>query len=261
MRSILVHADRSKAMPARLETALALAKATQGHLTFLVDTPIGRYISMDPMGGSYVASDAMKQALADDDGQAARLRTQLHEAGLPYDVIRSEDEPVEALAVASRLADLVVVSRGTGLAGEVALASRTPVLVLPDDKSLSVPVAKACVAWDGGNEVALALRGAIPLLAKCASVDVLTVREGPGGGSPASGAVEYLARHDIHAEPHELVRKGSTEETLASAVMKRGGDLLIMGAYGRSRMREFLFGGVTRYFLEDCPRPALLMAH
>jgi nucleotide-binding universal stress UspA family protein len=44
-------------------------------------------------------------------------------------------------------------------------------------------------------------------------------------------------------------------------VNKIGGDLLIMGAYGRSRMREFLFGGVTRYFLEDCPRPALLMAH
>lgn len=260
MRSILVYADRSPAMTARLETALALAKVSGGHITLLVDTPIGRYISMDPMGGSYVASDAMKQALADDDGQAARLRTQLHDAGLPYDVIRSEDEPVEALAVASRLADVVIVSRASAIAGEVALASRTPVLVLPNDKALSVPVAKACVAWDGGNEAALALRGAIPLLAHCAAVDVLTVSEKPGG-FPAADAVRYLTRHGIKAEPHELIRKGSTEETLASAVLKQNGELLIMGAYGRSRMREFLFGGVTRYFLEDCPRPALLMAH
>jgi nucleotide-binding universal stress UspA family protein len=260
MRSILVYADRSPAMPARLETALSLARATDGHVTLLVDTPIGRYISMDPMGGSYVASDAMKQALADDDGQAARLRTQLHEAGLPYDVIRSEDEPVEALAVASRLADVVIMSRASAIAGEVALATRTPLLVLPNDRALPVPVAKACVAWDGGNEAALALRGAIPLLAKCASVDVLTVREKPGG-FPAADAVRYLSRHSIKAEPHELVRKGSTEETLAAAVLRLGGELLIMGAYGRSRMREFLFGGVTRYFLEDCPRPALLMAH
>jgi len=260
MRSILVHADRSPAMPARLETALALARAGEGHVTLLVDTPIGRYISMDPMGGSYVASDAMQQALADDDGQAARLRAQLHEAGLPYDVIRSEDEPVAALAVASRLADVVIVSRTSAIAGEVVLATRTPVLVLPDDRALSVPVANACVAWDGGNEVAAALRGAIPLLARCASVNVLTVGEKPGG-FPASDAVRYLARHSIKAVPHELVRKGSTEETLAAAVLRLGGDLLIMGAYGRSRMREFLFGGVTRYFLEDCPRPALLMAH
>jgi nucleotide-binding universal stress UspA family protein len=260
MRSILVYADRSPAMPARLETALALAKASDGHITLLVDTPIGRYISMDPMGGSYVASDAMKQALADDDGQAARLRAQLVDAGVPYDVTRSEDEPNEALAVASRLADVVIVSRASAIAGEVLLATRTPVLVLPNDTPLPVPVAKACVAWDGGNEAAAALRGAIPLLSRCASVNVLTVREKPGG-FPAADAVRYLSRHSINAEPHELTRKGSTEETIAAAVLRLGGELLIMGAYGRSRMREFLFGGVTRYFLEDCPRPALLMAH
>ena len=260
MRSILVYADRSPAMPARLETALALARAGEGHITLLVDTPIGRYISMDPMGGSYVASDAMQQALAEDDGQAERLRAQLREAGMPYDVIRSEDEPVEALAIASRLADVVVVSRASALAGEVVLATRTPVLVLANDTPLAVPVAKACVAWDGGNEAAAALRGAIPLLARCASVSVLTVGEKPGG-FPAADAVRYLSRHSIKAEPHELTRKGSTEETLATAAQKLGAELLIMGAYGRSRMREFLFGGVTRYFLEDCPRPALLMAH
>lgn len=260
MRSILVYADRSPAMPARLETALALAKANDGHITLLVDTPIGRYISMDPMGGSYVASDAMKQALADDDGQAARLRQRLREEGLPYDVIRSEEEPVEALAVASRLADVVILSRGSAIAGEVVLATRTPVLVLTNDKPLPVPVTNACVAWDGGNEAAAAVRGAIPLLARCASVNVLTVEEKPGG-FPAADAVRYLARHSIKAEPHQLARKGSTEETLAAATLRLGGELLIMGAYGRSRMREFLFGGVTRYFIEDCPRPALLMAH
>ncbi|MDR2857445.1 MAG: universal stress protein [Novosphingobium sp.] len=260
MRSILVYADRSPAMSARLETALALARAGDGHITLLVDTPITRYISMDPMGGSYVASDAMKQALADDDGQAARLRAQIREAGLSYDVIRSEDEPVEALAVASRLADVVIVSRASAVAGEVVLATRTPVLVLANDRALPVPVARACVAWDGGNEAAAALRGSIPLLARCASVHVLSVGGKPGG-YPAEDAVRYLARHSIHAEPRQLARKGSTEETLAAAVLKIGGDLLIMGAYGHSRMREFLFGGVTRYFLEDCPRPALLMAH
>src|SRR6202007_1512810 len=109
---------------------------------------------------------------------------------------------------------VVIMSRASAIAGEVALATRTPLLVLPNDRALLVPVAKACVAWDGGNEAALAWRGAIPLLARCASVDVLTVREKPGG-FPAADAVRYLSRHTIKAEPHELTRKGSTEETMA----------------------------------------------
>lgn len=260
MRSILVYADRSPAMAARLETALALARASGGHVTVLVDTPITRYVSMDPMGGSYIASSAMQQALADDDAHAAAVETQLASEGVPFDVARSEAEPVEALAAAGRLADVVIVSRSTGLAGELALASRTPVLVLPDDKALPVPPAKASIAWDGGNEAAMALRGAVPLLARCASVEVLTVAEKPGG-APATDALRYLAQHGVKAQPQELARAGSTEETLAAAVARSGSELLVMGAYGRSRMREFLFGGVTLHFLQAKGGPALLMAH
>ena len=60
MRSILVSADRLPGMEARLETALAIARTSQGHITLLVDTPVVRYVAMDPMGGSYVATDALK---------------------------------------------------------------------------------------------------------------------------------------------------------------------------------------------------------
>jgi nucleotide-binding universal stress UspA family protein len=260
MRSILVHGDRSPAMASRLDTALALARAAAGHITVLVDTPITRYVSMDPMGGSYVASAAMEQALKDDDTHAAAVEAELVSEGLPFAIVRSEGEPVEALAEAARLADVVILSRSAGLAGGVALAARTPVLVLRERETVPLPLARACIAWDGGNEAAMALRGAVPLLAGCASVDVLTVAEKRGGYSPED-AVRYLAQHGIAAEPQELARDGSTEATLSAAVARAGGQLLVMGAYGRSRMREFLFGGVTRHFLEDAGGPALLLAH
>jgi nucleotide-binding universal stress UspA family protein len=65
----------------------------------------------------------------------------------------------------------------------------------------------------------------------------------------------------VKAELHELARTGSTEETLAAACARLQAGLLVMGAYGHSRMREYLFGGVTRYFLEDVTSPALLLAH
>lgn len=260
MRSILVFADRGPAMDARLETGLSLARAMNGHVSVLVDTPVTRYISMDPMGGSYLASDALQQAIADDDAQAAAIEARLSGEDVPFDVVRSEAEALDALAANARLADCVVLSRSSGLAGELALVSRCPVLVVDEDAPLSAPVARACIAWDGGDEAAHALRAAAPLLATGSEVHVLTVKEKPGG-FPATDALRYLARHGISAELHELARTGSTEETIAAAAARLQAELLVMGAYGHSRMREYLFGGVTRYFLEDCRSPALLLAH
>lgn len=259
MRSILVNADRRPGMDNRLETALSLARARNGHVSVMIDTPVARYISMDPMGGSYVASDALKQAMAEDDANAARIEERLRNQDVPFDLIRSEAEPVEALAKAARLADVIVLSKSGGYAGELALLARTPILVLPDDKALAAPVGKACIAWDGGDEAAHALRHAIPLLADC-EVEVITVAEKPGG-FPPTDALRYLSRHGINADMQELPRRGSTEETLAVAVARSGADMLVMGAYGHSRMREYLFGGVTRYFLEETDGPALLLAH
>jgi nucleotide-binding universal stress UspA family protein len=260
MRSILVNADRRAGMEARLETALTLARTNKGHVTLLVDTPVARYVAMDPMGGSYVASDALKQAMADDDAAAARLEAQLSREDVPFDVIRSEAEPTEALAKAARLADLVVVSRSGGLAGDLALMTRTPVLALADSGVLPSPLASACIAWDGGDEAACALRHAVPLLAGCPSINVITVAEKPGG-FPPTDALRYLSRHGLKAELVELARRGSTEETLDVGVAQTGAQVLVMGAYGHSRVREYLFGGVTRYFLDKQDGPALLLAH
>ena len=89
---------------------------------------------------------------------------------------------------------------------------------------------------------------------------MITVQE-KARGFPATDALRYLSRHGIKAELQELARTGSTEETISAAVARLQGQLLVMGAYGHSRMREYLFGGVTRYFLNDCPAPALLLAH
>ena len=260
MRSILVFADRGAAMAERLETGLSIARATGGHVTLLVDTPVARYISMDPMGGSYLASDALKQALADDDAHAAAIEARLAGQDVPFDIVRSEAEPVDALAAHARLADVVIVSRASGLAGELALVSRTPILVVGEGAELAAPAACVCIAWDGGDEAAHAVRAAAPLLSLGGQVHVLTVQEKPGG-FPATDALRYLSRHGVKAELHELARTGSTEETLAAACARLQAGLLVMGAYGHSRMREYLFGGVTRYFLEDVTSPALLLAH
>ena len=260
MRSILVFADRTEGMTNRLETALSLARATDGHISLLIDTPVARFMAMDTMGGSYLAADAMREAIARDDEYAQELTTHLAREDVAFDILRCEDEPVDALIDASRLADVVVLSRSCEFAGQLAVSANAPVLLVRDGERLDIPVERVCIGWDGGYEAAAAVRAAAPLLALCGAVHLLTVKEKPGG-FPATEAMRYLSRHGVKAELTELARVGSTEETLAAAVARLQAELLVMGAFGHSRLREFLFGGVTNYFTSLKDGPALLLAH
>ncbi|KPH67579.1 universal stress protein [Novosphingobium aerophilum] len=260
MRSILVNADRKPDSDARIAAAVELARNLGGHLTVLVDTPVSRYIAMDPMGGSYVISEALDKARGEDDAAAEAIEARLTRGDIPFEVIRSEEDPVPALAGAARLSDLVVVSRSSGIAGQLAMVSRAPVLALPEGHTLSLPIRRACIAWDGGEQSASALKAAVPLLQGCDAVKLVTVIE-KTGGFPATDALRYLSRNGIHAEYEEHERRGSTEETLAVAVNQSHAELLVMGAYGKSRLREFLFGGVTAYFLSEASAPAVLFSH
>ena len=152
MRSILVFADRSAASPARLETALSLARMTNGHVSVLVDTPVAHFMSIDAMGGSYIAADAISDALARDDAYAEGVAAHLRREDVPFDVLRCEDEPVDALVQAALLADVIVLSRESDFAGDIAVASHTPVLLVSDGQPLTLPLRRVCVAWDGGEE-------------------------------------------------------------------------------------------------------------
>jgi len=259
MRSILVHADSSPAGEARLETGLSLARMSGGHVTLLVDTPITRFIAVDAMGGGSVAADAIREAVAEDDAFARRIDARVARGDVPCDVVRSEGEPVDAICDAARLADVVVVSRRSILASDLPMACRSAVLAVNDTEPLCFPVARAAIAWDGSAEAAYALRCAVPLL-KGAEVDVLTVADAPAE-FPATEALCYLSRHGIGAELQVLDRVGAVEETLARELILKQTQLLVMGAFSHSRLREFLFGGVTRYFLEHPQGPALLLAH
>jgi nucleotide-binding universal stress UspA family protein len=260
MRSILVKADRDPGMQARLNTALDLARANDGHVTLLIDTPLDSYVTVDPFGGTYVAREALDTALADDDALAEAVTAQLQREDVPFDVIQFEQRPLDAMAAAAQLADVAIVSRSCGYAGDLALAVRCPVLALPDKAPLQVPVRNACIAWDGGDEAAVALRSVAPMLAGSGQVHVLTVaaRE---SGFPSTEALRYLSRHGIKAELHQLERGNSIEETLMTTAMQLEAELIVLGAFSHSRVRELLFGGVTRFFLDEKKSPPLLLAH
>ena len=260
MRSILVQAGRDPFNPVRLDTALSLARSVNGHVTLLIDTPVERFVTVDPFGGTFIAREAFEAAVAQDDALADQLGGRLTQDDVAFDVLKYEINPLEAMLQAANLADLVVVSRHCGFAGDLVAESKAPVLVL-GQAAVDFPLHSAAIAWDGSAQAARSLRSAAPLLADCPQVTVLAISSDAPSGFPPSDALRYLARHGIKAELIELSKGNSVEETLADAAAHQHAQLLIMGGYGHSRVREFLFGGVTRYFLEDAAGPALFLAH
>lgn len=266
MRSILVHAGHDANSPNRIESGLAIARATSGHVTLHINTPLGAYVTMDPFGGSHVLSDVMIEVRAQTDRLAATLADHMQKEDVPWSVENSEADLVDALVSSARLADLIIMSLGETApplaarppVGAVAIGARTPVLALPDGQAFA-PGGTAMVAWNGSHEAAHALRAAVPLLRLADRVHIVTIAERDQPSS-VTAAAAYLSRHDVHAVVHERDKGLHTvEETLIGVGDELGAALTVMGAYGHSRLRETLFGGVTRFAIDAGTRPLLLV--
>jgi nucleotide-binding universal stress UspA family protein len=269
MRSILVHADSAPAFETRLQAALDIARAVDGHIHLHINTPFQRFVAMDPFGGAYLAAQAIEQAAARETALAERLVTRMDREDVPWNIESSSSEPVDALVSAARLADLVVVTLTTREddgplvsampVGALAVGARAPVLAIPSDRKSFMVSGKAMVAWDGSHESANALRAAVPMLMLADEVRLVTVAD-KTDGFPATDALRYLAHYGIRPELHESKRTHPTiEETLDAIAADLAVDWVAMGAYGHSRLRETVFGGVTRYFLDFARYPLLLV--
>lgn len=266
MRSILVHVGHDDQNDERVDTGLDIARATGGHVTLHINTPLSSYVSLDPFGGTHVIADLVEQARQRTDALVESLSARLARDDVPWSIESSEADPASALVAAARLSDVIVMPLGPvdtprgsrPPVGAVAIAARTPVLALPNGMRFT-PGGVAMVAWNGSDEAAHALRAAVPLLRLADTVHVVTIAEGESD-FPATDALAYLSRHNVHAELHERERGLATvEEGLAAAADQLNAHLAVMGAYGRSRVRELLFGGVTRFALDTAVRPLLLM--
>jgi nucleotide-binding universal stress UspA family protein len=144
---------------------------------------------------------------------------------------------------------------------DVVLGGRTPVLAMPATARHVDPTGCAIVAWDGSAPAAAALTRATPLLKRAQAVHIVTVEEADKDRFPSTEAAEYLARYGVAVELHALPREGAAIETiLAETAVRLGADWMVMGFYGHGRMREMIFGGVTRALLRDTRIP-LLLAH
>jgi nucleotide-binding universal stress UspA family protein len=148
---------------------------------------------------------------------------------------------------------------------QVALASGRPVLIVPYAGHFDNAGRRIVIAWNSTREAARAVGDAMPFLASAELVTVLTIdpREGPGGHGELPGAdiAVHLARHGVKTQIERTVSAGlPVGEVLLSRIADLGADLLVMGAYGHTRLRELLLGGATRSVLRSMTVP-VLMSH
>lgn len=258
MRSILCPVDTSATLDDRVETALALARATDGHVTFQIATPFAELALWEPFGGAALSAEAINQVRQADEQLASDLDARLAPQDVPFDVVVVDEGRIEGVAVASRFADVIVTSLEDPALEEIGLGVRLPVLAVPRGRPLLTHDRPVVLAWDGGHEGAAAMRAALPLLQRASAVHILTVRE-KCDDYPAAEAASYLSRHDIHAETHERTASGSIADTILGFAAERDAGMIAMGLFGKSRLRELLLGGVSRALLDRAVVPLLLM--
>ena len=269
MRNILIHADDGPGMAARLESGLAIGRRHQSHLDLVISSPFQQFIATDPFGGMYLAGDQLRKAQQADQALDRRLRVELEREDVPWEVRISDGDVLATLTLAATLADLVIVSLGTAdrrrsftppmLAGDLAMAVPAPVLAIPEPCGPIDLDAPVMVAWNGSAQSAHALRAAVPLLRDARQVVMVTIGQ-EDGQVAADDALRYLSRHEIHAELRKVERSVETvEEAIERTAREIGAGLIVMGAFGHTRLRETFFGGVTRYLLESASAPLLLV--
>jgi nucleotide-binding universal stress UspA family protein len=188
-------------------------------------------------------------------------------AGVTIEWRATEGDVTDTVKVHARYADLAIVGQSPedaidDVAAGVFLGAGRPVLIVPRYGTFPTLGERVLIAWDGGREACRAVNDALPLMRQARHVVVLSVnaRETPGL-EPGDDIALHLARHGITVETSA---QHATDIDVASLLLSRASDLsadlLVMGGYGHSRLREIMLGGVTRKILGEMTLP-VLMSH
>lgn len=276
LKTLLTVATNPDRAARLFDAAAALALPNKAHLDALA-------LGIDPtqMAYAYLGSGEVLLQITQDRARdtarkiAAALdaATGHHPADLRWEIetaLALQGGITDVVAQRARFADLVILGRPYGpdrlaedeTVTEAALfAAGTPVLTLPDTPAPAIGN-RVVIAWNQTNEAMRAVRAALPFLQKAGQVSVTMVdppRHDVEGADPGGALCQMLSRHGVTAEISILARSlPRVSDVIARHVHDIGADLLVMGAYGHSRLREALIGGVTRRMLEAADVPVLM---
>ncbi|MBU2582744.1 MAG: universal stress protein [Alphaproteobacteria bacterium] len=276
-KTIFVYMSRRHGCERLLETACALARTNGAHLigaaAFSAVPPV------PPLAIPYNATVIQEMIRAAQEAEA-ELRDQFIETTRQQPFVSEwvsvrgfAGDLVGAVLEHARSADLIVAGQRDpdwelgpvlDFPERLALESGRPVYLVPRDRAAPDSYKSIAIAWNGSREAARAVYDAFPFLVSADNVSILTITadgKPMDEGTPAEALAATLARHGINATITPLqTSNAGVSRTIVNEATRLEADLLVMGAYGHSRLREFVFGGVTRDLTNACPIP-LIISH
>jgi nucleotide-binding universal stress UspA family protein len=277
-RTILVHADNASNAPERFRLAAELARREKAHLVGAAATGIPRFISSTSLfaGSGLLIADYARHAAQRAEQALAKFADIAAAADVASVERRRRDEDeYSGLCLQARYADLLVLGQADpgdhdegglllDLPEHVILNSGRPVLLVPYAGRFPTLGERPLIAWNGSVEAVHAVTAAIPLLrgARKVTVAMFNPEVGPDrhGEEPGADIALYLARHGLEVEVMSCPTPIDVGNSILSLAATIGADLLVMGCYGNSRLREKMLGGASRTVLSTMTLP-VLMAH
>ena len=275
IKDILVHADNSETFESRLSYSIALAQEHKAHLTALYVIP---NTSVPGYAGIYLDKKIIQpivESIKEDATSAKSVFEKMtHDADIDTEWRLEKGYPLQALNKHGCYYDLVVLSQTnpkwdddimTGLADDLVISLGRPSLVLPYVGAAANPPKRVLVAWNGSHSATRAVNDALPLLKAADYVEVVSINPEKGktdeGELPSADICLHLARHGVVAMAKGIHAKDISDgDLLLSHASDMGAELLVMGAYGHSRFREFVLSGATRHLLRHMTIP-VFMSH
>ena len=273
LKDILVHVDDTNNCKTRLEVAVNLALEHEAHLT-------GLFSAQPLYVPAYLASEVgptiqevQDKAIEEAAGVAEGVyRKAAEAAGLSGEWRVGKGIPADVVALHGRYSDLIVVGQSdpktdgaTELPDDLVLMAGRPILVVPYAGRFPKVGERVVVAWNATREAARAVSDSLPILQRAQQVTVLAINPQGGiqghGDVPGADIALHLARHGVKAEAaHVFAEDVDAGNMLLSRVSDASADLIVMGAYGHSRLRESILGGVSNFVLRHMTVP-VLMSH
>ena len=269
---ILVHLRRYEGDSLSAAVAFTLAQRLQAYV-------LGLYVaSLGSVAYSTLETVVFQVQEADDlylsaTAQQAAWQQRLATHGLSGEWLVAQGEPVEAICHAARWCDLVVAERpqlradapvGWGTVSRTVFGAGVPVVVVPQTAKPGSVGERVVIAWNHSREAARAIHGALPLLRSASRITVLDgIEQQSLVGArhlPQLDLATYLARQGIKAEFRDFKPKSEYGAGILNAAHDGGADLIIMGAWGHSRIAELVLGGATRHLFQHSDVP-LFVAH
>lgn len=269
---IVVHVREPSKEPAAARAAWLLAPRLQAHVYGLYVAALGAVAFSTPETVVFQVNEADRLY---DEAKARRGWWQelLQKHACAGEWLVAQGEPVEALCHCARWCDLVIAERpalnpdaptGWGTVSRTVFGAGTPVIVVPTSARLDTLGERVVVAWNHSREGMRAIKGALPLLARGRHVTVLD-------GAPREDRLDarhlpqldlrgWLQRHGVTAEFRSFTPKNDFGAGILAAAHEAQADLIVMGAWGHSRIAELVLGGVTRHLFQHSDIP-LFVAH